>query len=207
MTATATELLAESAAAPVPPHNASSPSIRVIGGVRREPALKLIIAYKLARAALSLLGALTVLVLVPTGLAAPLERYLERLHDGAVNALALSLTRLLVSAAGSEHMLFVAAALALDGGILLVEGWALLHEWRWGVWLVVGASSLLVPFEVAALVRHPAVERALIVLINAAIVGWLVARALRHHRGESLRKMAKTWGSGLRASDPGRGKV
>jgi uncharacterized membrane protein (DUF2068 family) len=178
---TATELLEASAAAPVHPHEAST-SIRALGGGRREPALKLIIAYKLARAALSLLGALTVLVLVLTGLAVPLQRHLEKVHDHAVNAITLSLTRLLVSAAGSEHMLVLAAALALDGGMLLVEGWALLREWRWGVWLVVGASSLLVPFEVAAFLRHPAVERAVVVLINAAIVAWLVTHALRDRR-------------------------
>lgn len=147
--------------------------------MRREPALKLIIGYKLARAAASALGAVAGLVLVVTGLDAPLHRYAMAVHDHAVSALALWLSKLLVSAAESKHLAVVAGALALDAVVLLVEGWALLRGRAWGAWLVVAASGVLLPFEVVSLVERPAAGRVLLLLVNGAIVAWLVVHALR----------------------------
>jgi uncharacterized membrane protein (DUF2068 family) len=66
--------------------------------------------------------------------------------------------------------------------MLLVESWALLSGRRWGAWLVVGASALLLPFEVVALVEKPALGRVLLLVINALIVGWLLLHAVRKHR-------------------------
>lgn len=147
--------------------------------MRREPALTLIIGYKLARAAASLLGAVAALVLVLTGLDAPLHAAAVAVHDQAASALALWLSRLLVSAAEPKHVLVVAGALGLDGALLLVEGWALLRGRPWGAWLVVAASGTLLPFEVVALARQPALGRVLLLLLNLAIVAWLVRHALR----------------------------
>ena len=65
---------------------------------RRAPALRAIIAYKLSRAVVSFVGAVTGLVLGLTGLAGPLQDWAAAVHDHAVSALALDLTRLLVSA-------------------------------------------------------------------------------------------------------------
>jgi len=150
--------------------------------MRREPALKLIIGYKLTRGGVSLLGAVAVLVLVLSGLDAPLRRSAEAVHDHAVSALALWLSKLLMSATESRHILVLAGALALDAAVLFVEGWALLRGRTWGAWLVVIASGVLLPFEVVALFKHPAAGRLLLLLINAAIVAWLVLHALRKHR-------------------------
>ena len=148
----------------------------------RPPTLSVIIAYKFGRAALSLIGAVTALVLVLLGFAAPLERYAEAVHHHAVSALAMRLTQWFVTAVEPTHMLVVAAALALDGSVLLVEGWALSRGQKWGVWLVVGASGLPVPFEIVALLRHPALGRVLVLLINGAIVAWLTRHVLRRPR-------------------------
>jgi uncharacterized membrane protein (DUF2068 family) len=160
--------------------------------MQREPGLTLIIAWKWGRAGLSLLGAVAAAVLVLTGLAPRLQAYAVTVHDHAVTALSLAVTKLFVSAVEPTHMLVLAGALALDGATLLLEGWALFRGKLWGAWLVVGATGLLVPFELVALVRHPSVIRALVLLVNGLIVGWLIRHAIwkhrAHHRADAPRR-------------------
>jgi uncharacterized membrane protein (DUF2068 family) len=55
----------------------------------------------------------------------------------------------------------------------------------WGPWLVVVASGVLLPYELFELVRHPRVGRALLVVVNAAVVLYLGRRALREHRARA----------------------
>jgi uncharacterized membrane protein (DUF2068 family) len=139
----------------------------------------LIIAYKLGRAILSVVGGVGGLVLVGSGLSEPLQRSAGVIHDHAVSALALWLTGLVVSAVEPKHLAIISVALVFDAALLFVEGWALYKGRWWGAWLVVVASGALVPFELVALVRHPAGGRALLVLVNGAIVAWLARHALR----------------------------
>jgi len=78
---------------------------------------------------------------------------------------------------GVEHK---AAALALlDGTTTLIEGILLLSGKAWGEWLVVGGLALLLPIEVLGMVRHPSVVRAVVLLLNALIVVYLVRDRLK----------------------------
>ena len=77
------------------------------------------------------------------------------------------------------HELKVAALLALGYGTLeLVEGIGLWLDQLWAEYLVVVATSLLIPFEVYELVRHPSIWKAGGILVNVLIVLYLV-RVLR----------------------------
>jgi len=147
--------------------------------------LVLIITYKLTRAGLSFLGALMVVAVLLSGRAAPLQRAIEVLHDHAVHALSLWVTSVLVSAARSNHLVLIAGGLVLDATVLSLEGWALLRAWRGAVWLVVVASAALMPLEIVAFARKPAIEPVIVLAINALIVGWLSRRALVEHRAAS----------------------
>ena len=149
---------------------------------RRAPALRAIIAYKLSRAVVSFIGSATGLVLGLTGLAGPLQSWAGAVHDHAVSALALELTRLLASAVEPRHILVVAGALGVDGLVLLAEGWALYRGYTWGVWLVVAASAVLLPFEVVALLHKLSAGRVLILGVNLTIATWLLLHAIRNHR-------------------------
>ena len=149
---------------------------------RRAPALRAIIAYKLGRAGLSFVGSLVGLVLGLTGLAGPLQVWAAAVHDHAVSALALELTQLLASAVEPKHIVVLAGALAFDGVVLLAEGWALHRGYTWGVWLVVAASAVLLPFEIVALVHKLSVARVIILAVNLTIVTWLLLHAIRTHR-------------------------
>lgn len=144
-----------------------------------EPTLRLIIAYKLVRAGFALFAGLTVLGLVVTRLDVPLRAAALRLEGQTVNAMAAAGSGMLLWAVEPGHLRGVGSLLTLDGLVTFVEGWALLRGWRWGVWLVVVASSLLIPVEIGALIDRVTVFRVLVLAINGFIVGWLLRQRWR----------------------------
>lgn len=88
----------------------------------------------------------------------PVVRYLHHLH---------------------AHELKIAAAFAIGyGAVELVEGVGLWLDQLWAEYLVVIATSLLVPFELYELVRHPSPWKAGGILVNVLIVLYLI-RLLR----------------------------
>jgi len=71
-----------------------------------------------------------------------------------------------------EVKLFGVAAIAY-GMLELVEGGGLFARKRWAEWLTVIATSLLIPFEVYEVVRHPSWLKAVGIVVNVAIVIYL----------------------------------
>ncbi len=68
----------------------------------------------------------------------------------------------------------VAAVFALGYGLLeLVEGTGLWLDRLWAEYLTVVATSLLIPFEVYELVRHPSALKAGGIAVNLLIVAYL----------------------------------
>ena len=145
--------------------------------------LRLIVVYKLGKAASELVLAALLAVILAGGEA-------ERVHDVALalsehvtGAWSLRLSELLASAAVPRTVELTTIALSLDGVLTLSEGWALHRGFSWAPWMVVVTTGSLVPFEVIELARRPRVGRALILLVNLGVVGYLAARALRARRG------------------------
>jgi uncharacterized membrane protein (DUF2068 family) len=90
-----------------------------------------------------------------------------------------------------------AAALASAYGVLeLVEGIGLWLDQLWAEYLTVIATSLLIPWEIYELVRHPTVWKAGGIFVNLAIVAYLV-HLLR--RRQQSGKVAAAEGGGRRA--------
>ncbi|HEX3344735.1 MAG TPA: DUF2127 domain-containing protein [Polyangiaceae bacterium] len=149
--------------------------------MRRERGLALIIAYKLIKGGLWLVFAVILVIAMQMGIGDDLLGVSQQLrhHSGAWS---LELADLLVRASTRRGLWTLFVALLADGTLTLVEAWALLRGHWWGPWLVVAATSSLLPFEVIALVRHTHVSRALLLAVNLLIVGYLVRKALREHR-------------------------
>ncbi|MDP9037147.1 MAG: DUF2127 domain-containing protein [Myxococcota bacterium] len=156
--------------------------------MRRERGLWAIIIYKLAKGGLWLLFAATLIVMmhvhVPLG-----ERLLGvaahlRRHSGAWS---VALAELVVRAATRRGLWTVTFALAADGLVSLLEGWALFQAHWWGPWLVVVATGVFLPFEVVALLRRASVLRVALLVMNLAIVIYLARRAVCE-----LRERART---------------
>jgi uncharacterized membrane protein (DUF2068 family) len=78
----------------------------------------------------------------------------------------------------------IAALFALGYGALeLVEGTGLWLDQLWAEYLTVIATSLLIPFELYELVRHPSVLKAGGLAVNIAIVAYLVHLLRRRRAG------------------------
>ncbi len=158
-----------------------------IGPVERPGRLgvRLIVGYKLAKAVASLSLGVLLLFLGSAGLALELREVAAALRQHFAAAWSVELSQALVRAAGGRHLLVVAVALLLDGMSSLVEGWALHRRYRWSRWLVVGATSAFLPFEVFELFRRPSLGRFAILAINAAIVAYLARRKVETARGST----------------------
>jgi uncharacterized membrane protein (DUF2068 family) len=145
---------------------------------RTEPALQLIIGYKLARAAVALAASGLLVVLTATGHAVALDELAERLRHHVTSAWSIVLADQLVRAVVPRHLWMLASALALDGTFTFVEGCSLWRRWWWGPWLIVVTTAAFVPVEVLALVRHLAWARAILLALNLVVALYLGRRAL-----------------------------
>jgi uncharacterized membrane protein (DUF2068 family) len=64
----------------------------------------------------------------------------------------------------------------LYAGLFLVEGTGLWLQRRWGEWATVVFTGLLIPVEVYEIFRHPSVAKIVVLIVNMAVVGYLVYR-------------------------------
>ena len=173
----------------------------------RDTGLRLIIFYKMIKGTLGvgLAVLLGVLLLLHDG-TAPITAFAAFIRHHFVGAWSVHVVGLVMSLASPGHVALVAGALLIDGIFTLLEWFALRSGRWWGPWLVVVATSTLIPFEVAAFLKHLRVGRALIIVVNVAVVVYLARRALREHRAKQMvaERLAAQEGpsSGSRSSSP-----
>lgn len=81
----------------------------------------------------------------------------------------------------------IASVGVVYGGLLCTEGYGLLRRRKWAEELVVVGTLIPVPFELYEIVREPGLKRILVLLLNLAIVGYL----LRRRQAFTTRKQRK----------------
>jgi uncharacterized membrane protein (DUF2068 family) len=83
----------------------------------------------------------------------------------------------------SHHQLKVfAAGMFSYAAIFLIEGIGLWFDRPWAEWLVVLATGVLVPWEIEHLITKPTVGVALMLIINLAVVLFLIRRIAARRR-------------------------
>lgn len=70
--------------------------------------------------------------------------------------------------------------------LFLAEGTGLWLEKRWGEWLTIIITGSLVPIEIYEIYRHPSWLKVAVLVVNVAIVGYLIYRI---RRGNPVGKM------------------
>src|SRR2546425_586423 len=98
-------------------------------------------------------------------------------HEGRVQV-----ATVLVRATTAGRVKLLALAMMGDSVLSGVEGLALRAGRWWAPWLVVIATSALLPIEIWEVVRRPAWGRAGIIVVNLAVVAYLLRAAAREHR-------------------------
>jgi uncharacterized membrane protein (DUF2068 family) len=145
----------------------------------RAAGVRAIVAYKLAKGCVQWLIAVTIAWLAATGYAHHAHEFAVALRDHVAHQGSLQLAEKLLSAITPHRLYWLATALALDGGLCFFEGWALARGFRWAPWLIVGATSCLLPFEIFELIHRPRVGRFILLAVNGLIVWYLARNALR----------------------------
>jgi uncharacterized membrane protein (DUF2068 family) len=69
-------------------------------------------------------------------------------------------------------------------GLFLTEGIGLWMVKRWAEWFSVIITTSLVPFEIYEIHRHPSAIKCLVLVINIAVVGYLIYR-IRHETADT----------------------
>jgi len=68
-------------------------------------------------------------------------------------------------------------------GLFLTEGIGLWLMKRWAEWFTIVITSSLIPVEIYELVRHHTATKILVLIINIAVVIYLLYRIRSHDRG------------------------
>ena len=145
--------------------------------------LRLIAIFKLCKAALLIAVGVRVLKLVHNGNSDALEQWVATLAlkpgahylDEAVSKLAsIPPNRLKDVGFGS----FVYAAL------FLTEGTGLWLRKPWAEWFTTIMTASLIPLEIYEIVHHPTVSKGVVLVINIAVVAYLILQ-IRKRRSET----------------------
>lgn len=144
----------------------------------RPRGVSVIIVYKLTKAVVQTLTAAILATFTWLGLAARLQDFARDVREEFTGAWSLTLAHAIASA--SNHLWLVAFALAFDGVLSSIEGWALYRGFAFAPWLVVVTTSALLPFEAVHLARAVRPTRVLLFAVNLGIVIYLGRRAMKH---------------------------
>ena len=144
----------------------------------RSRGLLLIAVFRLTKAAALVVAAFGVLRLVDRGAAHRLDGWLSAIpfverHPQLKEAAAR------VATAPPRHLEIAAAVALAYAALFTVEGIGLWKQRVWAEWLTIVATTSFVPFEVYELTRRFTPLRVAILVLNVAIVVYLVVRRLR----------------------------
>jgi len=140
--------------------------------------LRLIAAFKFVKAVLVIVTGLGLLRFYDPAV----QRALYRLLGGLPYAFEQKLLReglALLSGMSPKRIQIIAIATFAYAGLFLVEGVGLWLGLHWAEILTVVATSSLIPVEIYEIVRHPTLTKALVIVLNVAILLYLVWRLRR----------------------------
>lgn len=150
---------------------------------RRAPALWIIIAIKLGKALL--------LILLAAGLLSLIGKDVGAIFDAVLRWVRIDPEHEFFARLGSqlEHITpekfrWLASGSVLYAVLLLIEGYGLLRRSWWAVWLAIGETAFFIPLEVFELLEKFSNVMVSLLLLNTAIVAYLVLnreRLFRHH--------------------------
>jgi len=138
--------------------------------------------FKMAKATLLLGVALAAFRLVHTDIAALLE---ERVPHIGLEPGGRYVGRLLVQAAAltPTRILDVGVGSLIYSALFYTEGIGLWMLKRWAEWMTIVITSSLVPVEVWEIFRRPNAAKVLVLVINLALVGYLLWQVRKEEVG------------------------
>ena len=120
-------------------------------------------------------------MLVLTGYVVRAHEVASAVREHLVHHWSIRLAELAMRSLTPQHIWWIVAALVGDAVVSGIEGWALAQGFTWAAWLVVAATSLLLPVEVIELSYRTTWGRVILFFINLSIVLYLLKRAMKEH--------------------------
>jgi uncharacterized membrane protein (DUF2068 family) len=147
--------------------------------VTRDRGLVAIASFKLVKGALVVALGVGALKLLDPAAAARLKLWLSHLSLQSGQQFVERTLSFVSKLTGHAEVISVGAI--VYGSLFLVEGIGLWRGKRWAEWLTVIATSVFIPFEIYELVKKVDVTRILALVVNVAVVVYLLIR-IRHPR-------------------------
>jgi uncharacterized membrane protein (DUF2068 family) len=137
--------------------------------------LRLIALFKLLKAALLITVGVGALRLVHTDVASFVEKWVARL---GLDPGSRYVGRFILKAAAltPNKIKDLAAGSFIYAGLFFTEGVGLWLLKRWAMWFSIIITSSLLPVEVHGIYRHPTSAKIFILVINIAVVAFLIYR-------------------------------
>ena len=154
---------------------------------RQGRALRVIADFKLIKAVVLIGAGLGALGLLKSDWNESILRVLDHLaldHGRRLASATAERAVSLLTSASTRRLTEVAAGCFAYGGIFLVEAAGLWTRKRWAEYLTSLVTASLLPFEIDALMHRLTIDRALALLLNVAVVGYLIFH-LRKQRENS----------------------
>jgi uncharacterized membrane protein (DUF2068 family) len=137
--------------------------------------LAVIALFKLGKGLVLLLVGAALLRLVDPEIAAFLAPVMDLLHLHVHSRLLHSLL-LTITALSHQNVLLMAYTSLVYAVLLFVEGFGLWLEAQWAAYMTIISTSLFLPVEFYEVIRHVTAMHVAILLINIAIVVYLVVQ-------------------------------
>ena len=148
--------------------------------------LRLIAVFKLLKAAALIATGIIVLRLVHADIGTVLERSVLKLGlDPGSSLLNHAIQR--VCEIPQDQVWEVGAVSFVYAGLFLIEGVGLWLAKRWGEWCTVIITGSLVPFEFYETLNRPTAIRILVLVINVAVVAYLIHRIVHEPNADRAR--------------------
>lgn len=149
--------------------------------VIRASGLRLVAVFEASKGLLVLLVGLELLSLIHHGVQNVGEEIVERFHLNFARHHPRILLYATTHLNDSNVRLLALAALAYST-VRFIEAYGLWRLRAWAEWFAIVSGGVYLPFELYELVRHPTVVKVVIVILNAAIVAYLLyVRWSEHH--------------------------
>jgi uncharacterized membrane protein (DUF2068 family) len=164
---------------------------------KRHVGLQIIAAFKFIKAAALITGGLAALGMLTPNKVSWVQDWLEQLALGQGHALASSIAArvlALLDLAGPTRLRQVALGAFLYATLFLVEGVGLARQRRWAEYLTVIVTTSFLPLEIGALYRRWTLPRAATLVLNVAVVAyllWQLREGRRYAMASDARKAAR----------------
>jgi uncharacterized membrane protein (DUF2068 family) len=146
---------------------------------RRSHTLVLIGIYKLIECLLLVFAGFVQLKLIHQDLASSLHHWIQAIRIDPDNRLVHALL-LKLSLLSPKQLEALSIGTFLYAGLRLAEGIGLVMRRRWGEYLTAIATALFIPLEIYELFRHWRVVKLIVLLLNVAVVVYLIREIKKH---------------------------